>query len=76
MVVGVGLGVDAGLDVLVAALLPQAVAMKAIAISKRERRNENFFTKTLLCDSSRSETRDLSNYSIEPLNLLRGCQSC
>jgi hypothetical protein len=75
MVVGVGLGVDAGLDVLVAALLPQAAAMNAIATSKRARRNETFFMKTLLCNASRCEARDLSNYSIHPLNSLRGCQS-
>jgi len=40
------LGVDAGLDVLVAALLPQAAAMNAIAVSNRYTRNETFFMKT------------------------------
>ncbi len=45
MVVGVGWGVDAGLDVLVAVLLPQAAAMNTIAVSNTERRNETFFMK-------------------------------
>lgn len=45
VIVCVGWGVDAGLDVLVAALLPQAAAMNAIATSNTERRNETFFIK-------------------------------
>jgi hypothetical protein len=52
------------LDVLVAALLPQAAAMNAIATSKIEKRNEFIFMETLLYKSSRCEAWDLTNHHV------------